>query len=61
MKTMKPMKTKEEFVKAIMPLVYQFITKYGRMEKAGIELDQHDKSVYNMALALHVLISEEKE
>jgi hypothetical protein len=56
------MQNKEEFVKAIMPLAYQFITKYGRMESAGIELDQHDKSIYNMALALHVYFKrEEKE
>jgi len=53
------MQNKQEFVKTIMPLAYQFITKYGRMEAAGIELDQHDKSVYNLALAVHVLFKGE--
>lgn len=53
--------TKGDFTKAILPLAYQFITKYGRMESAGIELDQHDKSVYNLALAVHVLMKEREE
>lgn len=55
------METKGDFTKAILPLAYQFITKYGRMESAGIELDQHDKSVYNLALAVHVLMKEREE
>lgn len=52
------MENKEEFVKAITPLAYQFIAKYGQMETAKIELDQHDKSVYNLALAVHLLLKE---
>lgn len=54
------MENKEEFVKAILPLAYQFIAKYGQMETAKIELDQHDKSVYNLALAVHLLMKEKQ-
>ena len=50
----------EAFTRAIMKVAYIYINKFGKMEAAGIELDQHDKSIYNMAMALHVLMQQKE-
>lgn len=45
---------KTTFQDAVLALAYQHIHKYRRMEDAKIELNDHDKSIYSMALILHL-------
>ena len=54
------MDNKQEVIRAVLPIAYQFIKKYGEMEKAGVTLNSHEKAVYSLAMGLHVLLTEDK-
>ena len=53
-------RSKQDVIRAVLPIAYQFIKKYGEMERAGVDLNSHEKAVYSLAMGLHVLLTEDK-